>query len=210
VADDKSNGPIEIVVAIVLSVAGLSSSWASYQAALWDGEQASHYSLANALHTQASSASLDASTWRALEISMFGAWLEAKSTGNERLADFYMARIPPDLKPALDEWLAQKPLQTPNAAATPFKLPSYSPAGLKEAQAIDARADAVFAEGQHANKVSDDFTQGAVILAMSMFFGGIGQVFRFNRVRMVFAAVAALTCAIGLIRILALPSLAAG
>jgi len=208
-ADDAKPGGrdnwVEVVIAIVLSAGGLMTSWASYQAALWDGQQAAHYSRANALRVMSSRARLEADARRGLEMHMFNGWLQAEAKGDGRLAEFYRARFPDDLAPAFDLWIAQKPLKNPEAPQSPFATPAYSPAGTEAAQRLEAEADATFAKGQEDNRISDLFTQGAVFLATAMFFGGIGQVFRVRPVRLTLVVIAIVSCAVGLTRIVSLP-----
>ena len=208
-ADDADPGRrdnwIEVVIAIVLSAGGLMTSWASYQAALWDGQQAAHYSRANALRVMASRAQLESDARRALEIHLFNGWLQAKAKGDRKLADFYRDRFPPDLEPAFELWISQKPLVNPKAPQSPFATPAYRPAGTDDARRLEAQADATFAKGQDDNRISDLFTQGAVFLATAMFFGGIGQVFRVRPVRLTLVVIAIASCAVGLTRIVSLP-----
>ena len=206
----RNDGWIEIVIAIVLSAGGLMTSWASYQAALWDGEQAAHYSRANAIRVMATRARLEADAHRTAEMALFNAWLQTVAEDRKTLASFYEARFPRDMKPAFDAWIEEAPLKNPDAPQTPFAMPAYQPQGMIQAQKLEAQADATFEVGQENNRVSDLFTQGAVILAMAMFFGGIGQVFRMRPVRLALLAISILACAIGLARILTLPTLSPG
>ncbi len=211
--NDQSGGRegwIEVVIAIVLSVAGLLTSWSSYQASLWDGEQAAHYSRANTLRVDSSNAKLAAESHRAIQITLFNAWLQAEASGNARLANFYEARFPPDLKPAFETWRALNPLTNPAAPDSPFATPGYRPAGQERGEALSAEADKAFDEGQKANAISDVYTQGTVFLAMALFFGGIGQVFTYRNVRVGLLAIAVLSCAVGIIKVIALPTLTPG
>ena len=143
-------------------------------------------------------------------MALFNAWLQAVAEDRRTLASFYEARFPRDMKPAFDAWIEEAPLKNPDAPQTPFAMPAYQPQGMIQAQKLEAQADATFEVGQENNRVSDLFTQGAVILAMAMFFGGIGQVFRMRPVRLALLAISILACAIGLARILTLPTLSPG
>lgn len=196
---------LEIASAIVLSIAALASSWASYQAGLWDGEQAAHYSRTNALRTEASRAILEGDALAGVEVQIFGAWLTAKTDGKEKLAAFYEARFPPHFKPAFHLWQQGDPLADPSAPPTPFATPAYRRPGLEKSQALERRADAEFRDGQYANAVSDGFQQGATMLALALFFGGIGQVFKGRGARVFLLAVAGVTLVIGLLRLFSLP-----
>jgi hypothetical protein len=204
------DGWIEVVIAIVLSVAGLMTSWSSYQASLWDGEQAAHYSQANTMRVDSSNAKLAAESHRAIQITLFNAWLQAGASGDTRLANFYEARFPPDLKPAFQAWRALNPLTNPAAPDSPFAMPDYRPAGRERGEALSAAADKAFDEGQKANGVSDVYTQGTVFLAMALFFGGIGQVFTYRYVRIGLLAIAVLSCAVGFAKVITLPTLSPG
>ncbi len=196
---------LEVASAVVLSIAALASSWASYQAALWDGEQAAHYSRGNALRTQASRAALEGDAMQTIEVQTFSAWLDAKSRGDERMAEFVQGRLPADFKPAFNAWAADQPLTNPSAAPTPFATPAYRPPGRAEAKALDAQADKAFEKGQYDNSVSDAFEQGSTVLAISLFFAGIGQVFKGNGTRIALLTVAGLALVAGLLRIVSLP-----
>jgi hypothetical protein len=196
---------LEVASAIVLSIAALASSAASYQAGLWDGEQAAHYSEANAERVKASQAALEGDTQRAIEIQAFGAWLEAKARGDDKLAAFYQARLPAEFKPAFNAWLADHPLTNPSASPTPFAAPGYRRPGQEQARALDAQADKTFNQGQYDNAVSDAFEQGATMFAIALFFGGIGQVFKGRGTRVALLTVAGLALVAGLLRVTSLP-----
>jgi hypothetical protein len=195
------------VVAIVLSVSGLMTSWAGYQGALWEGKQAEFYARAGELRTIASRARLEVDNWRSNERQLFGLWLEASLRGEAKLADAYKLRFPADLRPAFDAWLALDPMTKPGAPPGPLFMAGYRPQGLDKAERLDGQADAATGQGQEANAVSDRFTQGGLFLATSMFFGGIGQVFNVERVKLALLAIAVICCAAGVLRILTLPIL---
>lgn len=203
-SEDRTDG-MEIASAVVLSIAALASSWASYQAGLWDGEQASHYSRTNALRTEASRVILEGDALAGVEVQIFGAWLTAKANGQPKLAQFYEARFPPHFKPAFHLWQQDDPLNDPSAPPTPFATAAYRRPGLEKSQALERQADKEFQAGQYANAVSDGFEQGATMLALSLFFGGIGQVFKGRTARIFLLAVGGVSLVVGLLRLFSLP-----
>lgn len=202
--------PAEAVAAVVLSAAGVLTSWASYQASLWDGAQMVHYSRAAAHRLKATQATLDVSMNRAVEINLFQAWVEAKSHDDDRLADFYQARFPIELREAFPIWLAQRPFQNPKAEPSPFSLPTYRPTGRAVAAEAEADADAEFRAAIAAKQTADAHTRAAVILAGAMFFGGIGQAFKQRRVRLILTLMGILSLVGGAALTLTLPMLALG
>lgn len=203
----QRSGPdyLEVAGAVILSVAALVSSWASYQSGLWDGDQAARYSQANAERIKATRSALEGDTREAVEVQMFEAWLDARVRGNTALQDFYEAHMPTDMKPAFNAWLAETRASPRSAAPTPFAMPAYRRPGAEETARLDRSADEIFNKGQYANAVSDAFEQGATGLALALFFGGIGQVFRRPGTRVVLVAVASAALLFGLMRIVSLP-----
>jgi hypothetical protein len=197
---------LEIVSAVVLSVAALGSSWAAFEAGVWDGEQAAHYTRSESLRVQASRTALEGDTVAAIEVQMFTAWLQAKVRNEAQLADFYQARFPASFKPAFKDWLAERPLVDPSAAPSPFSMPSYQRPGFASARQLDAQADKAFAQGQYDRRASDAFQQGATVLALALFFGGIGQVFKVPAGRIVLLTIAVVALAIGFLRLFSLPT----
>ena len=203
--DSRRVDALEVASAIIISVAGLGSSWASYQAGLWDGDQAAHYSRASALRVQASRVALEGDALAAVENQTFSAWLDAKARGDEQLATFYQARFPAGMKPAFNDWLAQQPLKNPSAPTTPFATTIYQRPGRADSQKLDQQAEQTFAKGQYDNAVSDAFEQGSTVLALALFFGGIGQVFKMRTSRIVLLVIAGVAVVAGFLRLFSLP-----
>ena len=198
---------LEIGTAIILSVTALVTSWSAYQASLWDGEQAAHYTTANAQHMAASRLSTRAGQLQALDAMSFAQWVDAFASGNPKLQAFYEARFRPEFRVAFQTWLARHPLNSPGAPTSPFDESRYSIATQAQAEATEQAAAREFDEGEKANTVSDHYVQGSVMLASALFFGGMCQVFRTPKVRMALLAVAAIACLMGVVKILSLPAL---
>jgi hypothetical protein len=207
-AEPERTDLTELVVAIIISLSALATSFATFEARLWSGRQVRHFGLAGAYRTIATHQALDASVSRSVDIDLFNAWLTAKHSGNAALAAAYQGRFPASLKPAFSAWLAQDPLDNPHAPPSPFVLASYQPPGLIGARQMEAKAQTEFESGEVANYNGNAFMQCAVILAMAMFFGGVGQVFRRRSVRAAMAVVALVACIVGLQQTLTLPMLA--
>jgi hypothetical protein len=206
-AEGRRDRLVEAAVAVIISTAALGTSWSSFQAAAWNGQQTHEYTHASALRLQASRAELEADAARQIDIGLFNAWLNAKVSESPRLAQMYEKRLPARLRPAFKEWLAQNPLTNPDAAPSPFVLPSYERPDLVRAEALEARAEETFARGERANDVSNGYTRIAVVLALAFFFGGIGRAFDSRPVRIGFGLVALVACLIGVSQMVALPVL---
>jgi hypothetical protein len=197
----------EIAAAIVLSVAALLTSWAGFQAALWDGEQAAHYAEAGAARVRAGLLATERGQGQAVDLVLFTQWLDAYAQRETQLELYYRARFRPEFARAFEAWLERKPSDDPHAPPSPFAMAEYRPRHAAEAAAMERRADALFAEGQHDNEVSDRFVQSTVVLALALFLGGIGQTFERTGVRLALSGLAALACIFGLAQLFSLPVL---
>jgi hypothetical protein len=198
---------IEISNAVVIAVAGLLIAFASYQAALWSGEVELAFSRANVLQTESAKLQARAEVREAVAVQVFGHWFDAAVRNETDVANKYAARFPPELRAAFDAWMAQQPLQNPAAPASPFSLPQYAVPEAKQAAVLQAQADASFRRGQAAKRFADTFGQAVSILSSALFFAGISQVFNVGKVKLALLSLAALACALGLLRVFTLPLL---
>jgi hypothetical protein len=201
----RDAGVVDTISAMVLASAALLTTFASYQAALWDGRQSAYYTLAGELRTEASRQALAAGQIQGVDLMAFSAWLGARAAGERGLQDFYRARFRPEFRAAFEAWLATNPESNPHAAPTPFATPRYKLEAHERAVALERKAHAQFQAGQTANQRGDSFVLATVILANALFFGGIGQVARSLRTRKILLGAAIVFFIIGLIRIATLP-----
>jgi hypothetical protein len=195
----------EIANAVVIAIAGLLISFASYQAALWSGEEELGFSRANVLHTESAESSARGGTREAVAVQLFSQWFNAAARGETKVADMFAARFPPKLRIAFDAWSALRPFDNPAAPPSPFSMPQYVNSEAAEAEALQAQANASFKLGQAAKRIADTYGQAVTILSTALFFAGISQVFRLTRVRFALLALAAFACAIAMVRIITLP-----
>lgn len=202
---DSTPNTLGTWAAVIMSIAALASSWAGYQASLWNGEQAIHGGRATALRTYSTRAYTRAGQWRLLDVGLFSNWAEAYAREDTLLARFYERRFRPEFTPAFRAWVASHPLESPNAAPSPFGLPEYQLADEDSAARLADSADVEAKASVDANRTSDGYVLHAVILAMAMFFGGAAQQAGSKRLRLPMVVIAALVCSVGLIRLLATP-----
>jgi hypothetical protein len=82
---------------------------------------------------------------------------------------------------------------------------TYRQEMLEKSQSLFDEAEKTFKQGQEANETGDKFQLIAVIFAISLFFGGIVQVFRNDRVRWAILGVSGIFLIVGTIYTLMLP-----
>ncbi|MCR5880418.1 hypothetical protein [Phenylobacterium sp. J367] len=195
----------EVATAVCLAAAGLLTSWASYQGALWAGHQLIEYGEADAVRVEAANMAQRAASLQGVEVGLINAWVIAKERGDQDMADFYARRMPDHLRPAFREWMAQNPTENASAAESPFQFASYRSPGMEAAAELKTRADRIFKEGTEAKYTSDAYHRAGVILAMAMFFAGISQVFHRRNPRIGLTVVAVLILLVGAQQTLTLP-----
>jgi hypothetical protein len=185
---------IEIATAALLSLAGLISAWASYQASLWGGQQADHYADANAMTTEATRLSVMDGQAVATDTLMFIAWLEAAADGDERRRTFFQLRFSPEMRSSFAQWRARVPADLRSAEvdrmAPVLGLLPRHPEGV-EARRLQAEAAKEFAKGDTANGNSDRFVAGTAVLSVVLFLGGISPLLKNSKVRIAMLALAA-------------------
>lgn len=199
---------IEVTTAVLLSLAGLMSAWASYQASLWGGVQATHYAKASAKVTEASRLSIIDGQAFGGDLMMIRAWLDAAAQNDTQRMAFFEHRFSPELRAKFDPWRVRFPgdlrkLQMdPNA---PASLPRAEHKEGREARVLQRAAVAEFAEGDAANRTSDRYVAATVVLSTVLFLGGISPLLTSARIRMAMLALASLLGIAASIYIFSLP-----
>jgi hypothetical protein len=163
---------------LLLSVAGVATSWNGYQATLWGGVQTKSYGRASALRVESARADGAAEQLRAIDVAVFIEWVQAYLQNDTRLMQFYEERFRDEFEPAFRAWLEQNPLDNHDAAPSPFHLPEYRLAKAQEALDLSERAERAFQQGEEASHRSDEYVLNAVILATVLFFAGISKIFK--------------------------------
>ena len=175
----------EVIVTVLLVLAALGTSWSSYQATRWNGEQAKAASRTNAIRIDAARAQGQGQSQTQVDVATFIAWADADRRGDAELADFYVDRFRDEFRPAFDAWMATHPFTNPDAAPTPFAQPDYQVASKQEAATLDAAAEASAAEVRLDIQRSSNYVLTVVLYAVVLFFAGVSTRLRHRRLRWV-------------------------
>jgi hypothetical protein len=163
----------EGVATVLLVVAAVATSWSSYQATRWNGEQAAAAGRTNAIRIEASRADGLAEAQTQIDVATFIAWAEADVTGDRELADFVLDRFRDEFRPAFDAWTATAPLTNPDAPPTPFAMDEYRLESQQQAEELDARAEASAAEVRANIQRASNYVLTVVLYAVALFFAGM-------------------------------------
>jgi hypothetical protein len=179
---------VEVVATVLLSFAAVATAWSSYQATRWNGEQAKASSRTNAIRIDAARAQGLAQAQTQVDVATFTQWVDAYARDETELADFYFKRFRAEFKPAVDAWLAERPLRNPNAALTPFAMPQYRLAATAEAERLDAEAEVSAGIVRQNIQRASNYVLAVVLFAVSLFFAGLSTRLADRRLRTVAVA----------------------
>jgi hypothetical protein len=189
---------LEIIATILLAVVTILTAWSAFQSTKWSGVMAIAFSEANAARTESAQAAARVNVEQAVDVGLFTDWIAARSEGNDELADFLEARFRDEFQPAFDAWVAERPLQTPGAPATPFEMDEYQLDEQALATELAMTADARGQAAREANQTGDNYVLSTVLFASVLFFAGISTRFRGRRVQIALLTMAVLVLAAGL------------
>jgi hypothetical protein len=195
---------VELIAAIMLSIATVVTAWSAYQATRWSGDQAENYTSASATRTESVRASTEANRQVLIDVATFLNWLDAEQSGDHALANDIHVRMRQEFLPAFDAWLAAAPAGSiPDG--TPFELPEYRLAAEAESKRLENKAAVLFEDGNKSNQVSDDFVLAAVLFASVLFFSGLAGTFDSLRAQVLLLILGAVMLGVGTIIVITLP-----
>jgi hypothetical protein len=174
-----------VLSAVLLALATVATAWSGYQASRWNGEQAKAFSKANSNRIESTRASNLATAQTQIDVATFVQWVDAYAKNETRLADFYFKRFRAEFKPAVDAWIATKPLKNPTAPLTPFAMPQYKLAANEQADRLEREADAWAAKARANVGRSTNYVLCVVLFAAALFFAGMSAKLPDRRIRVV-------------------------
>jgi len=170
---ERSSSGVELLATVLLALAAVATAWCSYQATRWNGEQAKAGAAASAVRFQAARAADLANTQTEVDVATFSQWVNAYARNEAKLADFYRARFRPEFAPAVEAWIATKPLVNSDAPLTPFRMPQYKLAATAKADRLDKQAEVLAAEVRRDLQRASNYVLGVVLCAVALFFAGM-------------------------------------
>jgi hypothetical protein len=174
-----------VLSAVLLALATVATAWSGYQASRWNGEQAKAFSKANSNRIESTRASNLATSQTQIDVATFVQWVDAYAKKETRLADFYFKRFRAEFKPAVDAWIATKPLKNATAPLTPFAMPQYKLAAQERADRLEREADAWAAKARANVGRSTNYVLCVVLFAAALFFAGMSAKLPDRRIRVV-------------------------
>jgi hypothetical protein len=167
------NHRVEVLATVLLAVAAVATAWSGYQATRWNGEQAKASGTTNKIRIEAARAQGLSQAQTQVDVATFTQWVDAYARKETQLADFYFKRFRKEFKPAVNAWLATRPLKNSNAPLTPFAMPQYKLAAAAEAKRLDAEAEISSATVRRNIQRASNYILGVVLFSVALFFAGM-------------------------------------
>jgi hypothetical protein len=198
---------VEIVEVVLLAIVAISTAWSGFQASRWDGRQSLLYGHASATRFEADAASTYGGQQLLANVSIFSAWLQARSANDTQLQSIYHRRFTPDYRVAFDAWLSTDPFANPAAPPGPSLMPQYHNPYFDRAARLNARATSTFDEGTKARETADQYVRDTVLFATVLFLVAVAQRFKVRGARMIMNSIAACMLIYVLVSVAGLPRL---
>jgi hypothetical protein len=196
---------ITIVEAVLLAVVAFVAAYSGFASAKWSTESRLDLARASTARTEASNADLNALTLRNFDSSTFEAWFAAYVANNDQAMTVAERRFRPEFRVAFDAWQLTDPEHNPNAPAGPTYMPEYKQPEQDQANALNAEADRLYAEGSAAGSHADEYVRVTVYLATVLFLVAISSHFPIRGVRIGLVAVGVIVLVIALATLVTLP-----
>jgi hypothetical protein len=186
-----TRGRLEVVLAIVLSLSTLASTWCAYQANQWSGEQNEKQSAAATAERHGAEQTIIALQRRTFDGIEVLAYWEALRAKDAEASEAILARFRPALRKAVEASLAQGILTNPEVKG-PLEQPDYNLPEELESQKLKEQGHALAQQARDADRASGQYILLTLMLASVLFFGGITGTFTNRRVRIALATIALL------------------
>lgn len=182
---------LELVAALLLAIAAVTTAWAAFQSTKWSGVQADSYSQASAARVESTRASTEAGQLATIDVTAFTSWVDALSAeGRDGVENglrpdgtyvpqpgtqsgFLFARFREEFRPAVQAWLATRPLGNQDAPRTPFAMSEYRLEAQDRAVELEQRAEDFVAQARAANQNGDNYVLMTILFAFVLLLAGI-------------------------------------
>ena len=175
---------VELVATVLLALATVATAWSGYQSTRWNGEQAKAAARANALRIESAKAAGLANTQTEVDVATFTQWVNAYAQQQTELADFYFKRFRKEFKPAVNAWIATRPLKNRERAADAVRDAAVQARRRAPRPSGSTRQAEVFAAQVLENiQRASNYVLGVVLFASALFFAGMSTKLTTPRLR---------------------------
>ena len=192
--EDTKDTRNELWAAIILGIAATVTALAAWQAGVVGGDAAvarsdaaKHLADANFFYSQGNQTS-------AADQALFVPYASALNAGDQGLADYLQTLMRPEMSDAVDWWNATEEAVTPfdEIEGNPYTLDD-----LEAASAEQAESDTLSEKAEDLDAQGDKYDLAGVILAITLFFGGVATLLNKQSVQRALLGISLVTLLIG-------------
>ena len=209
---------VELLTAVLLGVVSVTTAYASFQAALYDGETAKQFTEGQNSQTEAESLYLEANQQYIRDVQLWDRMTELSiemgdpdparaAIAQAQFQTLEFQSVSEELSAAID-WSNQQNDANPDEYASPFDSEDYQNALYSAWAAEDDKSIAAFKAGDVADKHGDTLTLTTVLMAISLFLLGVAAVARQLRVQFILIGVSMVIYVVSLVMMLGVPLMA--
>lgn len=198
--------------AIILALAAVATTWASFQASQWSNAQSDAQSASAIQRSDANRAASEATSQSVVDSQMWISWVEAVASGQKDRAGFLRDRFSSALDTAQKEWLGTvrvdgdgNPARVPDG--TPLNLASYVVPAQLQADDMSNKAEESLADADEASNTSTRYVMLAVLFALVLFFASVATKFTAPKIQVVLILTSLLLLVTTCVRMLLLPQM---
>jgi hypothetical protein len=202
----------ENIMAVLMAVAAISATWASFEASRWGGRGSSLVSESTVLRADSSRWAARGAEQTSVDASVWIEWQKAVLLGRDDFAAFIHERFSPELDEAQDAWFGRtlrdedgNPVNGKLPKGTPMGLDSYIPPGQEKSEQFAAKAEELLAESSIYGATSSRYTMLTIMFALVLFFGSVATKFSGPKIQLALGSLAFLLLASAFVRMLVLP-----
>ncbi len=200
----RRRGAMEPLVAVVLSLATLSSTWCGYQATLWNRVSGAAQGAADRLDREATASTIAALEHQTFDAVAVMAYWQAMRDHKDADRDALFTHMRPQLQKALQVSLAEGFLDDPKVVG-PFQRPEYLLDEAARASELRTKASEKSSAARDAGQNAGAFILLTLMFAPVLFFGGIRGTLASQRIRVMLAVTSLLLYLATLALMLTLP-----
>lgn len=164
---------LELSSTIIMALATVLSTWCSYQAAVWSGDELENRSASAAANTKAGKADIIANQRRMVDASLFLKYLEGLNSRNKEQMRFLRQRMNQSLILAIDAWLRTNPLENPEAPKTALEMPQYELEEEKQSDLYHNLSEKLKIKANALKAHADAYSRVTVALALIIFLSAM-------------------------------------
>jgi hypothetical protein len=178
VGSPRLHGVLEVLEAVVLAMAAITTAWSGYQAARWDGVQTECYGRSSRLRVEGQALDRQANQEKMYNALTVNEWLKAEAHRETAIADLFERRFLTEFRPAFEAWKKTDPVHNPKAPAGPMAMPEFRNGHAVESTAKNREATDLFEQGTRARERADAYICVTVFLATVLLLTANCQRFR--------------------------------